>query len=214
MRCRIFLDNSRFLLWFWRLFSEFALVSFLPSCKSSFSLFIYHIVEYLGIRKSVSISSNLTRSLIKIQNDDNTMTRNQLLYLEIYPSNISLFFREKFLFLFLQRYCIWCKIVRKNNNNHNTSLFIPNNAHLHISVVCRDRLLPFKLLISDVLQKFEIFWIFVSRCVSQTNSNAHIEWYMLWLSFLFFSFYRATSVQSLNIYMLEACVFYVEHNVR
>lgn len=41
MRCRIFLDNSRFLLWYWRLFSEFALVSFLPSCKSSFSLFIY-----------------------------------------------------------------------------------------------------------------------------------------------------------------------------
>lgn len=95
MRCRIFLDNSRFLLWYWRLFSEFALVSFLPSCKSSFSLFIYHIVEYLGIRKSVSISSNLTRSLIKIQNDDNTMTRNQLLYLKIYPSNISLFFSRE-----------------------------------------------------------------------------------------------------------------------
>lgn len=136
-------------------------------------------------------------------------------FISKYTRAISLcFFARNFYFFFSNAIVFDAKLFEKNNNNHNTSLFIPNNAHLHISVVCRDRLLPFKLLISDVLQKFEIFWIFVSRCVSQTNSNAHIEWYMLWLSFLFFSFYRATSVQSLNIYMLEACVFYVEHNVR
>lgn len=108
-------------------------------------------------------------------------------FISKYTRAISLcFFARNFYFFFSNAIVFDAKLFEKNNNNHNTSLFIPNNAHLHISVVCRDRLLPFKLLISDVLQKFEIFWIFVSRCVSQTNSNAHIEWYMLWLSFLFF----------------------------